>query len=141
MIPTRSRRRGNAAIEFAFWIIAFFIVLIATIDLAWMLNTYMVVQRSVRDGARYASTILEPPPGSGADIEAAAIAHAKEVLIGAGLPCTTAGGCIVTADWVFEGDHWWVDVTVTYPATPLTKMVWISIPQIVAEFSMMTQQQ
>lgn len=141
MAPHRKRapRRGAAAMEFALWLAAFLVVLVCTIDLAHFLNVYIVVQRAARDGARYASTILEDPPETGDSIEAAARDHATLVLSSSGLTCTA--GCSVTASWLDSGGRKWLDVDVIYPVRSLTGLFPGNITQVKSHFSMMSREQ
>ncbi len=133
----RAARRGNAAVEFAFWMAGFLVVLVGTVDVAHFLNTYIIVQRAARDGARQGATVLEDPPATGVSIESQAVDAAELALDSAGL---SDGGRIIAAEWTEVGASSWLDVTVEYPVRSLTNLFPYPMTEVTARFSLMTQQ-
>lgn len=135
----RRQRRGAAAIEFAFWFVAFMLILVGIIDLSYWLNIYIIIQRAARDGARHGSTVIEDPPETGIEIRDAAEDHARYVIDAAGLDCT--GLCTIDSAWVDVGGRRWLNLTVAYPVESLTHLFPYPVSQVRATFSMLTQEQ
>ena len=136
-----TRRRGIAAMEFAFWLPVIMTLLGGIIDVGWYLSCYQNVVRAARSGARLGSATLEPNgTPAGTVIEAAAIAQAELVLEGVGMECTPTNGCLIDAVWDISSGRAAVVVTVSYPFDALVGIVPVPDP-IVAQFTMMTQQQ
>jgi len=127
--------------EFAFWLPVIMALVGGIIDVGWYLSRYQNVVRSARSGARAgASTIEDNGVVPGAQIEAAAVAQAKMVLGGVDMPCTPTNGCIIDAVWDTSSTRAAIVVTVTYRSQPMVGIVPIPA-NVVAQFSMMTQQQ
>ena len=136
-----TRRRGIAAMEFAFWLPVILTLLGGIIDVGWYLSCYQNVVRAARSGARLGSATLEPNgTPSGSEIEASAIAQAELVLEGVGMECTPTNGCNIDAVWDTSSGRAAIVVTVSYPFDALVGIVPVPDP-IVAQFTMMTQQQ
>ena len=139
--PAGRRRSGTAAMEFAFWLPVVLTLVGGIIDVGWYLSCYQNVSRAARSGARLGAATLEDVGViEGSQIEAAAIGQAQLVLDGVGMDCTPTNGCAIDAVWDPSSGRAAVVVTVTYPFDALVGVVPVPNP-IVAQFTMMTQQQ
>lgn len=127
--------------EFAFWLPIIMLLLSIIVDLGWYISRYNNVVRAAKDGARIGATVLEDQGVTpGTQIEATAEAQAAVVLQGLGMPCDASDGCVIEAIYDTSSDRNAVVVTVTYPFHPLIGFATMD-PNLVAQFSMMTQQQ
>ena len=119
ILSTISRRRGSAAIEFAFIMPLMTVLAAAVIDFGWYMNRFYNIQQITRDSARIAATIYESEDNQGTDSVTAALDHADAVFTGLGLSCDA--GCDVDTDYVNTRRGFrYITVSVTYPHSPLT---------------------
>lgn len=98
--PRRRIRRAAAAVEAALWVPFLSLLLCGIADLSHFVSTQHQVARAAREGARVGAMVMNNASGGTAgeaDIEAAAVSHATQVLTTAGIPCQQ--GCTVTAAW------------------------------------------
>ena len=136
-----ARRRGIAAMEFAFWLPVVMTLLGGIVDVGWYLSCYQNIVRAARSGARVgAATLEDNGVVEGSQIEAAAISQAELVLDGVGMECTPTNGCDIDAVWDTSSGRAAIVVSVSYPAETLVGIVPVPDP-ITAQFTMMTQQQ
>lgn len=133
----RGGARGNAAIEFALLMPLMLLLLAGIIDGSLFLIDRHAAVRAARDGARVAATVVEDPPVTGAEIEAAAVQYASESLAAAEVEPMS-----ITADWSTDEEGWsWITITIVVrhramfgPYSPFSR-------DIVHAFTMLTQEQ
>ena len=137
--PSRRRRRGASAIEFALMMPVISLLVFGAMDLSWFISTRYDVQRAAREGARIGSTVLLKPEDDDVLIRNAAELRAFDVLSSRGSPCAT--GCTIETElFMFEG-YQHLRVTVVYPHSALFPNLGIVQPFAVGQFVMLTQQQ
>lgn len=102
--------------EFGLWLPVLFSLFAGLIDVSWMMSRYQNVVRAARDAARVGVAVVEDETSApGAEITAAAEAHADALLTGVDMPC--GDGCdIVTT---FEASSGRLTVTINYPYEPI----------------------
>jgi len=111
-----SRRRGSAAIEFAFMAPLMVVLAAAVIDFAWYINRFYNIQQVTRDSARIAATVYESDADAGVASVQAALDHSETVFTGLGLDDNLA-----TTDVTYDnGEFRTITVAVTYPHTAMT---------------------
>lgn len=137
-----SPRRGAAATEFALWLPFVLLLLGGIVDLGRMASLAHAVERAARDGARTGAAttkaLASSDPPEGLDIETAAIAQARQILLDSGLAC--ADGCDVQAAWITGGEGWrLIRVEVTVPFVPVVGLADTFARPIGADFTMLTQ--
>ncbi|NCG22098.1 MAG: hypothetical protein GWP91_24035 [Rhodobacterales bacterium] len=131
------RRRGSAAIEFAFLVPILILMLIAIIDLSNYFTLAFDTQRAAKDAAKVGATTILSPGETGSVIEDAAVAQARLVLSVTTIPCEDDH---IKASWAFDRDmgYYAVTVKVQCPYKPLLMNL---IGDSKAQFTMITQQQ
>jgi Flp pilus assembly protein TadG len=119
---SRRRRRGASATEFALMLPMILVFLAGAIDFCRMFYQYTIVTECARNGAMYASDLsaqaTSPYTVAGnqaASITAAALADAGNL---SPAPTVTFSPNPVTSSTIT------VQVTVTYPFTPVTSYIW-----------------
>lgn len=133
-------RRGVAAIEFALTLPFMLAITLGIVELSILQTRMYLISRAARDACRIGSGVIEGYGANGDQIEAAAIAHARDVLANGGVGCGSSG-CDITAEW-FEDSGWkMLRVNVGVPYQPFTGVLPM-IPTITTgTFVMVTQQQ
>ena len=106
LLKGNGQERGQALVEFALVATVFFILMFAIFDFTRLLQSWVAVQHSAREGARYAITGQDTCPG-GSSRDACIEWTAKKSTVGlfGGGP----SGADVTVSykaWNFEGDDW-----------------------------------
>lgn len=135
-----NRRRGAAAIEFAFWLPVLLVLLSGLVDLAWFMSRYHLVQRANMDGVRYgvrqaAQEEVADPQGS-KQIPAAE-ARARQIMQDFGLSSPTANASLIPDGAGCPFDR--LEMTSTATFTPLIGFI-PGIPGVItADFSMMSE--
>ncbi|MCB9675569.1 MAG: pilus assembly protein [Alphaproteobacteria bacterium] len=128
----RSRRRGSAAIEFAFWLPVVMVMLSGIIDFGWYMSRSEIVMRAARDGARQGAAAQ-----LAADFVSDADAQANSTLSALGY-----GGCNVsTTQGTDANSLTYLATTVDCPYSELIGMAPGLPTNIMYKFTMYTELQ
>lgn len=134
-----SSQRGSTAIEFALCFPAVLTIAAGIVDVSLYLSAAQKIERACRDGARVGAATVDGTDPVGDDIEAAALAHLKDVMEEVRLDPTLA---TTTVHWGQEGDGYcYLRVSIVYPFDAPFGLFPAVNDGVEAEFTMMTLQQ
>lgn len=125
----RSGERGGAAVEFAFVLPIFLLLVFGTIEYGWYFHSEQIVTAAAREGARTGTTVDPTVPGAGSSAAALAKQTAENWMAMGGLRAQGVTVTIVPVPGApkFNG----IRVDINYPFGGLTGFGSIALPSTV----------
>ncbi|MBN1336269.1 MAG: pilus assembly protein [Deltaproteobacteria bacterium] len=115
LVPSRSPRRGAAAVEFGLILPVLLVILFGIFDFAWVFHQHGILTRALRDGCRSGAVV----PITGDPVTTAESAILANLTAG-GFAC--GGTCTPTVAWeeIVTDKLWVLDCTLTVPVMALS---------------------